>query len=902
MNDPRNMFRRISAALLCAVFLLCGTMPAPAEETPATPTDLEEVATSFEQTETVDGIRITVTAEPGVFAADAKLSVVKADDADAARAAEKTLGIEAGDTVIILHRMYCVSGAKINGTARITLEKLGLTDLQAQYPDGEISADVLRVYADKAQKINAEINLSENWTVFTIDGTGVYDLAVTVRLPEREEPAEEEQPAEEPVDTEQPAETAGAEEETAEGQEPAAEEPEADPEEPEPSEEEQEPAAAEEPAEILSTASRETQDSAEPESLPAEEQGVLSETRSASAEPEDRVAAFVTRCYLLVLGRQPEGVGLEAWTELLKAKQLTAAELISGFLNSSEYQSKHKPAEDLVEILYRTMLNRSSDESGRRTWLKVIAEGGSLNKLINGFSQSPEFKALCDSYGIEGGSLDAGESQEPAAYSEKLIAFVTRCYQVALGRDPDSEGLYSWCSALAAKELSFKQAAAGFVFSDEMTSKNLNNEDFVQVLYKLYLDRGADPEGLQSWVSLLNEGKTRQEVNDGFADSAEFGLITASFDPSGAFEPAYTFILTASDSMITVSNGGKVRIQPSPEMAAPDGLTWTSSDSNIFTVTEDGEVFGVYPGQAVLTVTAPDKSEFARLTVVVHANYRAVLFSESTFSGGVIKRNRGDVTLMRNMLASVRGPDGGTYNVFHYDDLAASNVLAKVDDLLVAPSRDGDVSMFFFASHGDYRSTDPTLAGRLFCKNKQTWVTLPELAAKLSLVKGKVIVLLESCGPGAALRELSNASADNDDSAAEEETEEDLFAQEAIQAFAAADPGLRVYRTGTELIVTGKDQGVMGSNLFLTEKFIVMVASGYLQASYSIGTDTSNLFPNKLCKGVGTSGPMPADTECGNGDGMLTVNELFLYVYKYTKHKQTPEVYPKDSDYVLFVR
>ena len=184
MNDPRNMFRRISAALLCAVFLLCGTMPAPAEETPATPTDLEEVATSFEQTETVDGIRITVTAEPGVFAADAKLSVVKADDADAARAAEKTLGIEAGDTVIILHRMYRVSGAEINGTARITLEKLGLTDLQAQYPDGEISADVLRVYADKAQKINAEINLSENWTVFTIDGTGVYDLAVTVRLPE----------------------------------------------------------------------------------------------------------------------------------------------------------------------------------------------------------------------------------------------------------------------------------------------------------------------------------------------------------------------------------------------------------------------------------------------------------------------------------------------------------------------------------------------------------------------------------------------------------------------------------------------------------------------------------------------------------------------------------------------
>ena len=898
MNDLRNMFRRVSAVLLCAAFLLYGTMPAPAEETPAIPTDPEETEGPFEQTETVDGIRITVTAEPGVFAADAKLSVAETDDAEIARAAEKTLGIEAGDIVIILHRMCRISGAEPNGTARITMEKLGLTDLQAQYPEGEISAAVLRVEADKVLKIDAEINISGNRAVFSIDGTGLYDLAVTVRLPELEDPAEEEQPA----DAEQPTEGAEAEEEVAEEQIQTTEEPETDPQEPEPAAETQEPTAAERPAETLSKTSRETETPAEPKPQADEEQGVLGEVRSTAAEPEDRVTAFVTRCYWLVLGRQPETKGLKAWTELLKAKQLTAAELVSGFLNSAEYQSKHKPAEDLVEILYRTMLNRGSDESGRRTWLRVVAEGGSLNKLINGFSQSPEFKALCDSYGIEGGSLEAGGSQEPAAYSEKLIAFVTRCYRVALGRDPDREGLYSWCSVLAAKKLSYKKVAEGFVFSDELTSKHLNNEAFVHVLYRLYLDRGADPEGLKSWVSLLNEGKTRKEVNDGFADSAEFGLITASFDPSGAFEPEYTFILTAGDSMISVKNGAKVRIQPSPEMAAPAGLTWASSDSNIFTVTEDGEVFGVYPGQAVLTVTAPDKSVFACLTVVVHANYRAVLFSESTFSGGVIKRNRGDVKLMNNMLASVCGPDGGSYNVFSYDDLVASDVLAKVDELLIAPSRDGDVSMFFFASHGDYRSTDPTLAGRLYCKNKQTWVTLPELAAKLSCVKGKVIVLLESCGPGAALRELNNASANDSDSAAEEETAADLFAQEAIRAFAATDPGLRVYRSGTELIVTGKDQGVMGSNLFLTEKFIVMVASGYLQASYSIGTDTSNLFPNKLCKGVGTSGAMPADTECGNSDGMLTVNELFQYVYKYTKHRQTPEVYPKDSDYVLFLR
>ena len=69
-----------------------------------------------------------------------------------------------------------------------------------------------------------------------------------------------------------------------------------------------------------------------------------------------------------------------------------------------------------------------------------------------------------------------------------------------------------------------------------------------------------------------------------------------------------------------------------------------------------------------------------------------------------------------------------------------------------------------------------------------------------------------------------------------------------------------------------------------------------------MGEHTYNVFPYWLTKGVGTSGPMPADVENGNGDGKLTLDELYQYVYKHTRHKQIPQVYPKNSDYVLFLR
>lgn len=395
--------------------------------------------------------------------------------------------------------------------------------------------------------------------------------------------------------------------------------------------------------------------------------------------------------------------------------------------------------------------------------------------------------------------------------------------------------------------------------------------------------------------------------DDAFAGSSNLACLT----PAGSYaagwcdahgikwhEPSYLTGLSPVSTAL-VKNGAKAKIksgiQPVISKAKPK---WKSSDEKIFTVDDKGNIFGNYPGQAVLTVSSPDGSITAKVKVTVQANYRAVLFSESTFDGGVIQRNRGDVRLMKNMLASVTGPDGGKYTVSSYDDLTADQVYDKISKLLVTPSRDGDVSMFFIASHGDYRSMTEQYAGRLWCRNRQTWLELPTLAKKLSKIKGKVIVLLESCGPGAALHDFSAKAAA---ASAEQEDAMDL-SREIMSAFSSADPGLSVYQSKeVDTKKTGKTAGAPRSNAsrFQTSKFVVLTAAAYREMSYMYGGDTKNLFPYWLVQGVGTSGSMPADA---NKDGKLTLNELYKYVYKKTAYKQTPQVYPKNSDYVLFLR
>ncbi len=948
MSGYREKTRKTIAMLLCIVFVFCQLcMPSLAEAVPATPTDLAGEAEPFEQTETVDGVRITVAVRDGARTADGDAFVAKISAADFVSAAEEALGIEQDAGRIIRHAVYRFSFGEMGGPGKVRMEKLGLTGLQEEYPGSRVSVYVLRYdetalsLKEKARSIPVIIQTERNTISFALPEPGLYDVVTVIQLPE-EKQQEDAEPAAEETAGDAFAENPAEEEPVGETEQEA---PAAEPEDRETEQAETETVSeTEKPEEtgtatpVQETAERETEAPAaeretiteevptaeltdveqKPQEAPETAETLSStgtakpETLSGAAEEDDKVKAFVTRCYWLILGREPDQGGLADWTGRLKNKSATAAEIILGFFGSREFIQMHKPAEEMIEILYRTMLNRASDESGRKSWSNLIASGASLNKLLNGFCTSAEFKGICESYGIEAGSLPDGAAGTPVAYSERITAFVTRCYREALNREPDANGLQFWCNELTGKTKGFSEVAAGFVFSDEMNNKNLNDEAFIKVLYRLYLGREAESAGLEFWKDKLKEEMTREQVNEGFANSREFAGIVAVYDSESGAEPEYNYILVPGDQGIVVNNGAKVQIRTSPELVkAGTALKWLSSDTKIFTVSQDGELTGCYPGKAMLKVYLPDGKILTEAKVTVKANYRAVLFSESTFAGGVIRRNRGDVKLMKNVLNSVTGQDGELYKIYSYDDLVAKDVYAKINQLLVAPSRDGDVSMFFFASHGDYKSTSQKYAGRLWCKNKETWLELPELARTLAAAKGKVIVILESCGPGAAVREwpdenLSAASPDDETAIAEEIDAPDI-SEMIISAFAAADPGLTVYQTNLTddpLSFAGADTAgqAPGGNLFLTEKFVVLTASAYLQTSYMMGEHTYNVFPYWLTKGVGTSGPMPADVENGNGDGKLTLDELYQYVYKHTRHKQIPQVYPKNSDYVLFLR
>ena len=108
---------------------------------------------------------------------------------------------------------------------------------------------------------------------------------------------------------------------------------------------------------------------------------------------------------------------------------------------------------------------------------------------------------------------------------DPVEAFVSRLYEVILGRNADPAGLKAWTDVLKSGREQGAKVAQGFVDSPEMKARNLSDDAYVRALYRAFFDREADEAGLDAWKNVLNSGLSRLHVFRGFAESDEFTKV-----------------------------------------------------------------------------------------------------------------------------------------------------------------------------------------------------------------------------------------------------------------------------------------------------------------------------------------------------------------------------------------
>ena len=324
------------------------------------------------------------------------------------------------------------------------------------------------------------------------------------------------------------------------------------------------------------------------------------------------------------------------------------------------------------------------------------------------------------------------------------------------------------------------------------------------------------------------------------------------------------------------------------------------------------------PEAARASVTAETTADCPS-AVVSYAGtaYRALLISESTFyrfedgspyDGRIetIGRNAGDVSNMSAMLQSVTGPEFGRYSITTADDVLQDEIHSLINSSFAGADED-DVSLFFIATHGDvYGDAGDYYAGALEVTSTDydSWLLaelyLSDLAGWLAAVPGKVIVIIESCGSGAAVYSTEPGFAENSRDVRGAFSPA-RFDRQVIDAFADADPGITVTVRDGEGARVGE---------FRQNKFYVLTAARFRELSWGTeGSRPHNYFTQWLIQGVGASGAMPADTDAS---GTVTLNELFLYIKPISDNYnfgstdnpvyQHVQVYPSNCGYELFRR
>ncbi|MCR5719046.1 MAG: DUF4214 domain-containing protein [Lachnospiraceae bacterium] len=122
---------------------------------------------------------------------------------------------------------------------------------------------------------------------------------------------------------------------------------------------------------------------------------------------------------------------------------------------------------------------------------------------------------------------------------DPITGFVKRLYLLCLDREADEGGLAFWKEKLLSKEYTGAYAGAHFFLSDEFTSHNYSDEDYLEHLYNVMMGRESDEGGKQFWGDLLKSGVGRQYVLQGFIVSPEFGRICEDYGiERGVYTPS----------------------------------------------------------------------------------------------------------------------------------------------------------------------------------------------------------------------------------------------------------------------------------------------------------------------------------------------------------------------------
>jgi len=119
-------------------------------------------------------------------------------------------------------------------------------------------------------------------------------------------------------------------------------------------------------------------------------------------------------------------------------------------------------------------------------------------------------------------AVDVINDENIYEYLNKSAGILERLYYYCLGEEFGFKELYPQYERISEGAEAIQNIIAETVFDKDSLMIPLDNKSFLESLYHILFNRDADEEGLDIWLSRLENGSTREEVLESFLNSSEF--------------------------------------------------------------------------------------------------------------------------------------------------------------------------------------------------------------------------------------------------------------------------------------------------------------------------------------------------------------------------------------------
>jgi hypothetical protein len=254
------------------------------------------------------------------------------------------------------------------------------------------------------------------------------------------------------------------------------------------------------------------------------------------ASGKSTAAKQVNYTYCLLLGRHADPEETED-ASLALAGGSSTSDLLRRLASSAEFAARYRTGTlsnpDYVSLAYRLLLGRDPDEGGKEAYLAALASGASTREdIASAIAGSGEFVERHPVLAAPSSQMGASLVQprdcdlEAAASIPEPTRRAAYAYCLMLGRDPVPAEIKEASRALEDGTSPASLLASLFSsaeFADRYRTAGLGDAEVVALVYGLLFDRDPDPGGAAGYVEALGTGGlTGSALVEAAARSNEF--------------------------------------------------------------------------------------------------------------------------------------------------------------------------------------------------------------------------------------------------------------------------------------------------------------------------------------------------------------------------------------------